>query len=85
MTPNQVVRATTVQIADGCQPGVDYTGEYIIDWTNSLEDDVPEPILHSTFGYAAQVVVADPETGTIERVVAAHDGGKAINPTLCEG
>ncbi len=85
MGAGSVKAACEAAIADGCRPGVDYTGEYVIDWTNSLEDDVPEPILHSTFGYAAQVVVADPETGSIERVVAAHDVGKAINPTLCEG
>jgi xanthine dehydrogenase molybdenum-binding subunit len=85
MAAGSVKAACEAALADGCQIGVDYPGEYIIDWTNSLEDDVPEPILHSTFGYAAQVVIADPESGTIERVVAAHDVGKAINPTLCEG
>jgi xanthine dehydrogenase molybdenum-binding subunit len=85
MAAGSVKAACEAAIADGCQVGVDYPGEYVIDWTNSLEDDVPEPILHSTFGYAAQVVIADPGTGTIERVVAAHDVGKAINPTLCEG
>ena len=29
--------------------------------------------------------MADPATGAIERVVAAHDVGRAVNPTLCEG
>jgi len=66
-------------------PGVDYHGEYVVDWTNSLDDDVEHPIIHSAFGYAAQVVVANPDTGRIERVVAAHDVGRAINPLLCEG
>ena len=27
----------------------------------------------------------DRETGDIERVVAIHDVGKAVNPVLCEG
>ena len=27
----------------------------------------------------------DRQTGAIERVVAAHDVGRAVNPTLCEG
>ncbi|MDH3250466.1 MAG: molybdopterin-dependent oxidoreductase, partial [Acidimicrobiia bacterium] len=85
MAAGSVKAACEAAIADGCQVGVDYPGEYVIDWTNSLEDDVTEPILHSTFGYAAQVVIADPGTRTIERVVAAHDVGKAVNPTLCEG
>ena len=85
MAAGSVKAACEAALTDGCQIGIDYQGEYVIDWTNSLEDDVPEPILHSTFGYAAQVVIADPESGTIERVVAAHDVGKAINPILCEG
>jgi aldehyde oxidoreductase len=43
------------------------------------------PVIHSTFGYAAQVVVMDPESGLVERVIAAHDVGRAVNPLLCEG
>jgi xanthine dehydrogenase molybdenum-binding subunit len=71
--------------ADGCRIGVDYEGEYRVDWTNSLNDGVENPIIHSTFGYAAQLVVLDPETGDVDRVVAAHDVGRAVNPMLCEG
>jgi xanthine dehydrogenase molybdenum-binding subunit len=41
--------------------------------------------MHSTFGYAAQLVVIDRESGAVERVVAAHDVGRAVNPLLCEG
>ncbi len=85
MAAGSVKAACATARADGCRPGVDYEGSYLIDWTNKLEDDVAEPIIHSTFGYAAQVVIADPQTGTIEKVVAAHDVGRAINPTLCEG
>jgi xanthine dehydrogenase molybdenum-binding subunit len=85
MAAGSVKAACEAALAGGCQVGVDYPGEYVVDWTHSLEDDVHEPILHSIFGYAAQVVIADPESGTIERVVAAHDVGRAINPTLCEG
>ncbi len=80
-------------VADACRvaneggrvPGVDYEGRYVVDWTNKLEDGVENPIIHSTFGYAAQLVIADKETGAIEMVVAAHDVGRAINPLLCEG
>ncbi len=71
--------------ADGCRIGVDYEGEYRIDWTNSLSEGVENPIIHSTFGYAAQLVIMDRETGLIDRVVAAHDVGRAVNPLLCEG
>jgi selenium-dependent xanthine dehydrogenase len=77
--------ACDVARKDGCQVGLDYTGEYRVDWTNSLSDGVAEPIIHSTFGYAAQLVVLDPDSGDVERVVAAHDVGRAVNPMLCEG
>ena len=72
--------------AANCAVGVDHVGEYRVDWTNKLgEPGVEHPIIHSTFGYAAQLVVIDRETSKIERVVAAHDVGKAVNPQLCEG
>ncbi len=72
--------------AANCAVGVDHVGEYRVDWTNKLgEPGIDHPIIHSTFGYAAQLVVIDRETSKIERVVAAHDVGKAVNPQLCEG
>ena len=72
-------------VADGCRTGVDYEGEYRVDWTDSMEDGLENPLIHSTFGYAAQLVTLDPETGDVEKVVAAHDVGRAVNPMLCEG
>jgi xanthine dehydrogenase molybdenum-binding subunit len=69
-----------------CAPDIDHMGEYRVDWTTKLgEPGVENPVIHSTFGYAAQLVVADPATGKIESVLAAHDVGRAVNPTLCEG
>ncbi len=85
MAAGAVQSACQAAVADGCRVGVDYEGEYRIDWTNKLGDDVENPILHSAFGYAAQVVIADPATGEIEKVIAAHDVGKAVNPQLCRG
>jgi CO/xanthine dehydrogenase Mo-binding subunit len=37
------------------------------------------------YGYATQVCVLDPKTGKIEKMIAAHDVGKAVNPLSCEG
>ena len=72
--------------AGGRKIGVDYMGEYVVDWTQHLGDPgVENPTIHSAFGYAAQLVVMDPDTQAIEKVVAVHDVGKAVNPTLCEG
>jgi len=69
-----------------CAVGIDHVGEYRVDWTTKLgEPGIENPIIHSTFGYAAQLVIVDRETGKIEHVVAAHDVGRAVNPQLCEG
>jgi xanthine dehydrogenase molybdenum-binding subunit len=85
MGAGSVADACRVALADGCKPNVDYMGEYRVDWTNSLEEGLENPVIHSAFGYAAQLVIADKESGAIEKVVAVHDVGRAINPTLCEG
>ena len=70
--------------AAGCTVGVDHYGEYRVDWTQKL-GEVDNPTIHSTFGYATQLVEVDRATGDIVNVVAAHDVGRAVNPTLCEG
>jgi xanthine dehydrogenase molybdenum-binding subunit len=85
MGAGAVADACRAAIADGCRVGVDYLGEYRIDWTNSIEDGLPAPIIHSCFSYAAQLVVMDRATYAIEKVVAVHDVGRAVNPRLCEG
>ena len=85
MGAGSVADACRNALADGCRTGVDYEGEYRVDWTNSINDGLDNPVIHSTFGYAAQLVVLDPETGGVEEVVAAHDVGRAVNPMLCEG
>ncbi len=85
MGAGSVSDACRAAMADGCKVGVDYEGEYRVDWTNSLSEGLENPIIHSTFGYAAQMVIMDRESGLIDRVVAAHDVGRAVNPLLCEG
>ncbi len=75
----------TAKVAD-CAIEVDHLGEYRVDWTTKLgEPGVTNPIIHSTFGYAAQLVIMNRETAKIVKVVAAHDVGRAMNPQLCEG
>jgi aldehyde oxidoreductase len=84
MAAGAIRGACEAALADGCRAGVDYEGEHRIDWTDHL-GSVEHPTIHAAFGYAAQLVVMDPATRVIERVVAAHDVGRAINPMLCEG
>jgi aldehyde oxidoreductase len=79
------VRAACIAAREaGCTPDIDHVGEYRVDWTQKI-GTVPNPVIHSAFGYAAQVVVVDRSSGAIERVIAAHDVGRAVNPQLCEG
>ena len=85
MVAGSVADACRKALEGGCEPGVDYYGVWTVDWTNSLSEGVKNPVIHSAFGYASQLVIADRETGKIEKVVAAHDVGKAVNPVLCEG
>jgi xanthine dehydrogenase molybdenum-binding subunit len=86
MGAGSVKAACEAARADGCRIGVDYEGEYRVDWTHHIgEPGVEHPIIHSTFSYAAQLVVMDRVNGRIERVLAAHDVGRAVNPVLCEG
>ncbi len=64
--------------------GREFRGEYVCDFTVAPGTDVPDPVTHMAFGFATQVVILD-EDGRIERVVAAHDVGRAINPLACAG
>ena len=59
-----------------------FHGEFICAFTTAPGQNVNEPVTHMAFGFATQVVILA-EDGTIERVVAAHDVGRAINPLLC--
>jgi len=64
--------------------GKEYFGEVLIDYTTKLGAKVAKPITHMTFGFATQVAILD-DNGKITKFVAAHDVGRAINPTLLEG
>ena len=61
-----------------------YYGEYLAK-TDPLGADVPNPVSHVAYGYATQVCIIDQKTGKIEKMIAAHDVGKAVNPLSCEG
>ncbi len=86
MGAGSVKNACDVARAANFTKGVDHIGEYRVDWTNKLgEPGVTNPIIHSTFSYAAQMVVIDRASQKIESVLAVHDVGRIVNPTLCEG
>jgi xanthine dehydrogenase molybdenum-binding subunit len=64
--------------------GREYAGEIVIDDTTAPGQTKNGKVkTHTAFGWATQVVVLD-EKGALERVIAAHDVGRAINPQQCE-
>ncbi|WP_346906098.1 selenium-dependent xanthine dehydrogenase [Faecalicatena orotica] len=63
--------------------GSEFLGEYLAK-TDKMGSDVPNPVSHVAYGYATQMCVLN-EDGTIKKMVAAHDVGKAVNPVSVEG
>jgi selenium-dependent xanthine dehydrogenase len=64
--------------------GTMYHGEVRIDDTTAAGQLKNGKIkTHTTYGFATQVVVLD-ENGALEKVIAAHDVGRALNPQQCE-
>ncbi|HJS56454.1 MAG TPA: selenium-dependent xanthine dehydrogenase, partial [Vicinamibacteria bacterium] len=61
-----------------------YAGDAMVSDTTPLGAPVEKIRTHTTFGYATQVCILD-AGGRVERVVAAHDVGRVINPALCTG
>jgi len=64
-------------------------GEGVFDPPTTPLDADGQGVPYATYAFAAQmaIVEVDMELGTVKvlRIVAAHDVGKAINPTLVEG
>ena len=64
--------------------GQEFYGEYLAR-TDPLGSKKENPVSHVAYGYATQMCVLDKKTGKLEKIVAAHDVGKAVNPISCEG
>lgn len=63
--------------------GNEYFEEFI-GVTDPMGSDKKNPVSHLAYGYATQVVILN-EEGKVAKVVAAHDVGRAINPSNVEG
>jgi len=61
-----------------------YAADVVIDDTTAPGRAASTIKTHTTFGYATQVCVLD-AAGRVERMIAAHDVGRVVNPALCEG
>src|SRR5712691_9699858 len=75
---------TTYEDALAQLVGREYAGAYVCNFTTrpGTPEAVTNPTTHLTFSYSTQVVILG-DDGRLERVVAAHDVGRAINPRLC--
>ena len=78
---DELKRSTLKQLV-----GREYLGDYVCNFTTKpgTPEAVDNPTTHLTFSYATQVVILG-DDGRMERVVAAHDVGRAINPKACAG
>ena len=61
-----------------------FAADVLVDDTTAPGADVKKVKTHTAYGFATQVCILD-ERGRVERFVAAHDVGRAVNPALCEG
>ena len=64
--------------------GNKYSGKYECNWTTKPGQKDVEPVIHYSYGYAAQLCVLD-DNGKIDTFYAAHDAGKIVNQTMFEG
>ncbi len=64
--------------------GQSFYAEYLAE-TDPFGCDLPHPKSHVAYGYAVQVAVLDEKTHKIDRIIAAHDVGRAINRVNVEG
>ena len=63
--------------------GQEFYAEYFAK-TDPLGSPKPNPVSHVAYGYATQVAILG-EDGKLERIIAAHDVGRAVNPISVEG
>ncbi len=68
---------------EAIQNETEFYGEYLAK-TDRMGADLENPVSHVAYGYATQVCILN-EDGTVQKIVAAHDVGKAVNPKSVEG
>jgi selenium-dependent xanthine dehydrogenase len=63
--------------------GKEYIGEFEYK-TDPIGSQKANPVSHIAYGYATQLFILDKE-GKVEKVIAAHDVGRVINPLSASG
>jgi aldehyde oxidoreductase len=89
---NAIIDAATKMRTDLAQHslidlvGKVYLGEWVVDWTTKPGhvNEQGEEVTHYSYSYATQLVILG-EDGQVQKITAAHDAGRIVNPTLFEG
>lgn len=76
----KLLETKTLEELEGWDYYTEYSGK-----TDKMGSEKKNPVSHVAYGYATQVVILNEETGKVEKVVAAHDVGRAVNPKALEG
>jgi selenium-dependent xanthine dehydrogenase len=63
--------------------GQEFYGEYS-GLTDPMGSDKPNPLSHVAYGFAATLAILDAE-GRVEKITAAYDIGRVVNPKSAEG
>jgi xanthine dehydrogenase molybdenum-binding subunit len=61
-----------------------YAADVLVDDTTAPGAETKKIKTHTAYGFATQVCILD-DDGRVDRFIAAHDVGRAVNPALCEG
>lgn len=80
MLREELVKARELKNLEGREFFAEYLGK-----TDPFGSDLPNPKSHVAYGYATQVCILDDRTHKVDRIIAAHDVGVAINPNNIEG
>jgi selenium-dependent molybdenum hydroxylase 1 len=75
----QAMHKVSLEDLEGQEFSAEYFGK-----TDPMDSGKSNPVSHVAYSYATHVVLLD-EQGKIEKVIAAHDVGRAINPKTVEG
>ena len=76
----EALTAQTLKELEGQEFYAEYSGV-----TDPMGAAKKNPVSHVAYGYATHVVIMNPDDGKIEKVIAAHDVGRAVNPKALEG
>lgn len=79
----ELKKALEGKTLDDLENGQEFYGEYLAK-TDRMGADKEFPVSHVAYGYATQVCILN-DDGTVQKIVAAHDVGKAVNPMSVEG